>query len=311
MSETPKWKQFEDLVAEIQRELTPDAKIQTNIKRQGRRSGTWRQIDILVEFTVGQFDVSIVIDCKDYKDRVDVKDVEAFIAMIEDLAVTKGAIVSASGFSEPAIRRAKDAGIDTYELIATGDHPWAKLLSIPALIRDLRVDNYTFTFQMTGAGTALRIQDWRYLKLYRSDGQFIDCPLNLLIDRWNGRLIATNPGTHKMQPLSGVETFAESADDQLFRLDIYVNYTVEEELRIGRIPLKDMRGFVNNQSGQISSRGFTTEIFDAATIGEDWEVVASLNKLAAQPILVMTRQLSPMRIELPSIENFRSSQASD
>jgi predicted helicase len=110
MAETPKWKQFEELIAEIQQELTPDAKIQTNIKRQGRRSGTSRQIDIVVEFRVGQFDVSIVIDCKDYKSAVDIKDVEAFIAMIEDLGVTKGAIVSASGFSQAAIQRGKDAG---------------------------------------------------------------------------------------------------------------------------------------------------------------------------------------------------------
>jgi hypothetical protein len=67
MSKTLKWKQFENFVAEIQRELTPEAKIQTNIKRQRRRSGTTRQIDILVEFIVRQFNVSIVIDCEDYK----------------------------------------------------------------------------------------------------------------------------------------------------------------------------------------------------------------------------------------------------
>jgi len=220
MSETPKWKQFENLVAEIQRELTPDAKIQTNIKRQGRRSETWRQIDILIEFPVGQFDVSIAVDCKDYKIPVDTKDVEAFIAMIDDLGVTKGAIVSASGFSEPAIRRAKDAGIDTFELIATGDHPWAKLLSIPALIRDHEIDNYSFTREMRGIGVAVRNQDWRFLKLYGTNGQFIDYAVNLLIDRWNKHLINVNPGTHQRQPLSDVETWAESADNQLFKLDV-------------------------------------------------------------------------------------------
>jgi hypothetical protein len=300
MAATPKWKQFEDLVAEIQRELTPEAKIETNVKREGRRSHRPRQIDILVEMKAGQFDLSIVIDCKDYKEPVDIKDVEAFIAMIEDLGVTKGAIVSAHGFSEGAIQRAKDAGIETYELIATGDHPWAKLLSIPALIRDHRIDNYAFKLEMVGA-SALRIQDWRFLKLYGTDGQFIDYAVNLLIDRWNKRLINVNPGTHQRQPLSEVETWAESADGGFFKLDVYANYTVEEELRIGQIPLKDARGFIDHQRGEISTRGFTTEIFDVMTIGEDWEVVASLDKLAVQPILVMTRQLSPPRIELAPV----------
>jgi len=298
MAETPKWKQFEELAAEIQRELMPDAKIQTNIKRKGRRSETWRQIDILIEFRVGQFNVSIAVDCKDYKEPVDTKDVEAFIAMVDDLDVTKGAIISASGFSEPAIRRAKDAGIDTYELLATGDHPWAKLVSIPALVRDHSIDNYGFTFEMVGAGTALRIQDWRYLKFYRSDGQFIDCAVNLLIDRWNGRFIDVTPGTHERQHLSDVETWAESADGGLFKLDVYANYTVEEELRIGQIPLKNMRGFVDHQKAQITGN-FTTATFDVITIGEDWKIVSSLDELAVPPILEMTRQLSPPRIELP------------
>ena len=80
------WKQFEDLIAEIQRELTPAAKVQTNLKRQGRRSQSLRQIDL--EMKIAQFDVSIVIDCKDYKKPVDIKEVEAFIPMIEDLSAT-------------------------------------------------------------------------------------------------------------------------------------------------------------------------------------------------------------------------------
>jgi uncharacterized protein len=37
MNETPKWKQFEKFIAEMQRALTPEAKIQTNIKRRGRQ----------------------------------------------------------------------------------------------------------------------------------------------------------------------------------------------------------------------------------------------------------------------------------
>src|SRR6266403_1289574 len=90
MAETPKWKQFEELAAEIQRELMPDAKIQTNIKRKGRRSETWRQIDILIEFRVGQFNVSIAVDCKDYKEPVDTKDVEAFMRWSTIWTLPKG-----------------------------------------------------------------------------------------------------------------------------------------------------------------------------------------------------------------------------
>jgi hypothetical protein len=74
-----------------------------------------------------------VCDCKDYKNPVDIKVVEAFIAMIKDLGRPKVPLFSTSGFTGGAIPRAKDARIDTYGLVATRTHPWAKLLSIPAL----------------------------------------------------------------------------------------------------------------------------------------------------------------------------------
>ena len=50
IDETPKWKQFENLVTEIQRELTPDAKFQINIKKLGRPHYTLRPL--LAQFQV-------------------------------------------------------------------------------------------------------------------------------------------------------------------------------------------------------------------------------------------------------------------
>jgi Restriction endonuclease len=99
MSETPKWKQFEDLVAEIQRELTPDAKVSRNVKRKGR-SGTDRQIDVLVQARVGQFEFTIVIECKHHKVPIDITDVEAFISKVEDIGATKGAMVVSPASSQ-------------------------------------------------------------------------------------------------------------------------------------------------------------------------------------------------------------------
>jgi hypothetical protein len=51
--------------------------------------------------------------------------------------------------------------------------------------------------------------------------------------------------------------------------------------------------------------GLNIEILDLETLAEDWEVVASLDKLAVQPILV-ARQLCPMRIELSPGDDLRN-----
>ncbi len=42
---------------------------------EGRLSGRKRQIDVLVQEQVGQYNIQIIIDCKDYNKPVDVKGV--------------------------------------------------------------------------------------------------------------------------------------------------------------------------------------------------------------------------------------------
>ena len=107
--ETPDWKKFEQLAAAIQRELAPDAKITENAKLVGK-SGSKRQIDILIEEETGQFKLRIAIECKDYKNPVDIKDVETFLGLLSDVGAHKGAMVAANGFTAAARERALNAG---------------------------------------------------------------------------------------------------------------------------------------------------------------------------------------------------------
>lgn len=71
--EVPLWKQLEQLIADIQKQLAPGAKITHNAKVKGHKSGIDRQIDVLVEQSIGQFNMTIAIDCKDHGNPLDVK----------------------------------------------------------------------------------------------------------------------------------------------------------------------------------------------------------------------------------------------
>ena len=78
VKKTPDWKLLEHLVAEIQEQLAPDASVLHNVSLYGLDSETQRQIDVLVEQSIGQYTMRIVLDCKDYAKPVDVKGVEEF-----------------------------------------------------------------------------------------------------------------------------------------------------------------------------------------------------------------------------------------
>ena len=78
----------------------------------------------------------IAIDCKDYKDPVDVKDVEQVICLVEDVDAHKGAIVAANGFTTAARKRGADAGLDLYGLVNVAEHKWRSYVTLPAVTRD-------------------------------------------------------------------------------------------------------------------------------------------------------------------------------
>lgn len=86
------YKKLEKLVAKIQQDLAPRSRVSHNVRLKGK-SGAQRQIDVLVEDRVGQYDIRIVLDCKDYKTPVDIKDVEECAGLFEDVSAQRGVIV--------------------------------------------------------------------------------------------------------------------------------------------------------------------------------------------------------------------------
>jgi hypothetical protein len=100
------WKDYETYVFGSLQRLLPDAKVTRNIKIRGLLSGRSRQIDVLVERHFAGTGVKIVVDCKCLARKVHVKDVEAFLGMLDDLDIRKGALVTTKGYTKAAYNRA-------------------------------------------------------------------------------------------------------------------------------------------------------------------------------------------------------------
>src|SRR5690242_18020929 len=97
-----KWKKYEELVAKVQTDLAPNASVRLNQKILGRISKRKRQIDVLVQQSIGNYHVNIVIECKDFKKPLTVKQVEATIGLMQDVGANVGVIVAANGFTKSA-----------------------------------------------------------------------------------------------------------------------------------------------------------------------------------------------------------------
>ncbi len=100
------WKDYEKEIFESLKEIYKDASITFNQKLRGKYSHIDRQIDILIESYIAGKKIRLIVDCKCFNKNIDIKVVEAFISMVEDVDAKQGILITSKGFSPAAINRA-------------------------------------------------------------------------------------------------------------------------------------------------------------------------------------------------------------
>lgn len=114
---------YENGVADVLGFLAGDsATVERNAFLRGHRSGTRRQIDVVVHGPVlGMVSGTVVVDCKRWARPVDVADVEAFVGLVADVDADGGLLVTTKGSSRPARRRAEAEHEIRLEMMSLGE----------------------------------------------------------------------------------------------------------------------------------------------------------------------------------------------
>jgi hypothetical protein len=115
------WHQYEAYIFGLLQRRFPEARVLPNIHLPGLKSGKPRQIDILVERSLGEYNLKIAFDCKCYRRKVNVNDVECFLGMLDDIRVSKGVLVTTKGYTKTAYARAQREPRDIELQILTPD----------------------------------------------------------------------------------------------------------------------------------------------------------------------------------------------
>ncbi len=100
------WKEYEKYVLSHFKNLYPNAKIQADVRLKGCISKLDRQIDILIEESVAGIEIRVVVECKYFNRRIDVKTVEDFLGFLRDIKASKGVLITNKGYSAGALNRA-------------------------------------------------------------------------------------------------------------------------------------------------------------------------------------------------------------
>ena len=128
------WKEFEAIVTRLQRTFNKAAIVTRDEKIIGKTSGRSRQIDIAIRATIGTENVLIVVECKKWNRKADVKAVEAFAGLKKDVGAQMGIMVSTAGFSKAAYPTAAAEGISLYKYKDTQKENWPSGLETNVLL---------------------------------------------------------------------------------------------------------------------------------------------------------------------------------
>lgn len=278
--------ELELLVQKIQQQLAPQASVLHNVMLPGRRTGAKRQIDVLVTEKVGQYDIKIVIDCKDYAKPVDVKGVEEFSGLLDDVGAQKGVLVCPTGFTANAKTRAAGLQIDLYSPVDTDPHKWQASPTIPAIC-DFRTAAIGFGVRCS-APLPFRIMPDFFSKnvVFNEAGDELGTCYSGIVRRWNEGELADNLGVSKDIPIFGnQQVLTDNGYGQLCPMELYAHIAVREYIYSGQLPVREMSGFKDEFTGSIITNAFSVGLLDPEEISEKWKLIDSEQDLDIKPVI--------------------------
>ncbi len=130
----PAWKNFELVIAEIQKQLAPAAEVCHNHKVMGQ-SGRPRQLDVTIAQKIGGiYPILIVLECRRKRRVVSIEAVESFSRKLKDVRASLGVMVSTSGFAQGAQAIALQDNIMLMKYREAQRADWDRLLGEKAWI---------------------------------------------------------------------------------------------------------------------------------------------------------------------------------
>ena len=265
------WQQLVVLVAQIQKELAPGAVVEHNVKLKGHVTGEMRQVDVLVKQKIGQYEMLVALDCKDYKTPVDVKSVEEFHGLLTDVGAHKGALVCPKGFTRTAKKRARSYHIDLYSPVDTDPHKWQVKPTLPMLC-DFRSAAIAFGIRVS-APVPFMLSNGFFedTPVFDNSGQSHGTSLETALTRWNNGEYPSGPGEHDDVPLfASQETLVDNGYGQRIPVTLYISLLVKQRLYFGYLPIEKIRGLKDEHTGFIVTNAFTTGNLNAEEVEKHW-----------------------------------------
>lgn len=276
---------LELLVAKIQQSLAPDAEVIHNAKIPGRKSKTARQIDVLMKQRVGQYEILIAIECKDYNRPIDVKSVEGFFGMLEDIRAHKGVLVCPRGFTAAAKILAESRQIDIYSPIDTDHHKWKVKVTMPAIC-DFREAALSFGIR-SSTPYPLKL-DCAIHSIISFDSNHVPlgATLDVASEKWNAGRYPVEVGIHNNLDIFDLPvTLIDNGCGKLIPVTLFLSIRVRRQLYFGYVDIPKISGFKDECSGKIITNAFQIGLLAPDEVDEQWTKIDKEQDAPVAPVI--------------------------
>ncbi|GHV05618.1 hypothetical protein FACS189485_12870 [Spirochaetia bacterium] len=106
------WQEYQESVARLYEQTEGFGKVRRNVYIPDRITGEPRQIDVLIEMSERGHTLKILVDAKYHAKPLDVTVIEGVLSLSDAVGTNKAVIVTASGLTEPAKKKAEILGCD-------------------------------------------------------------------------------------------------------------------------------------------------------------------------------------------------------
>lgn len=192
---TKKGRVLERLVADLY--TLPDVTVETNVRLPVPDApGRVREIDVLVSGSLAGHVIRIPIECKNYRRRIGVEEIDAFAGKLADLRLPgPGVYVSTIGFTKGALDRATKANV--HPLVLSGLSPGR----LASAVVDVIKSTVYLLLRITKISVQNSLPDVKEVGalhvFYDGTDQIAGCTTDLVWLDWLHGRIPDSLGTHK------------------------------------------------------------------------------------------------------------------
>lgn len=153
-----KGKNLEILVRVLQESYKniPDTKIYSNHKIRDE-NGNLREIDIFIESFLNGYLIGIAIECKNFRRKIEAKEIEAFSGKCNRLSsINRKIFISSTGFQKSALDSAKYYNIDLYtikEVSRVDVLDWIEIQNVNELFVEFDIEYKSIKIDLLGEQT--------------------------------------------------------------------------------------------------------------------------------------------------------------